>query len=106
MQVGVKSPEGVRLGCSEASRQGHQNEFPVGLEYHASSLKRLLQSFPSDWATTPRFRWSSKRRQAEFIRALETLIERVSTNGWIKVKDEVFDGVLDWVEELRTTPDH
>lgn len=42
--------------------------------------------------------------QAEFIRALETLIERVSTHGWIKVKDEVFDGVLDWVEELRTTP--
>lgn len=27
----------------------------------------------------------------------------LSADGWIKVKDEIFDGVLDWIEELRTT---
>lgn len=33
-----------------------------------------------------------------------TTTSLISTNGWINVKDEVFDGVLDWVEELRKTP--
>ncbi len=40
--------------------------------------------------------------QIEFVRSLELLIEHVRTNGWIRVKDEVLDGVLDWVDEVRT----
>jgi hypothetical protein len=36
-----------------------------------------------------------------FVRALETIIGQVRTSGWLRVKDAVFDGVLDWVEEAR-----
>jgi hypothetical protein len=36
-----------------------------------------------------------------FVRALEAIIDRVRTSGWINVKDVVFDGVLDWVEKGR-----
>ena len=36
-----------------------------------------------------------------FVRALEALIDQVMTRGWIRAKDTVFDGVLDWVEEVR-----
>lgn len=36
-----------------------------------------------------------------FVHKLEKLIARVRTHGWIRVKDEVFDGILDWVESMR-----
>lgn len=36
-----------------------------------------------------------------FAQRLETLIAHVRTHGWIRVKDEVFDGILDWVESVR-----
>lgn len=36
-----------------------------------------------------------------FVHALEAIIDQVRTSGWIRVKDAVFDGVLDWVEEAR-----
>lgn len=75
-------------------------------EAYASACEKLaglngggmVMDYNSFHAFTHRF-----NTQAEFIRALQMLIERVSTDGWIKVKDEVFDGVLDWIEELRTT---
>lgn len=74
-------------------------------EAYATACKKLtglsgggtVMDYNSFHAFTHRF-----GTQAEFIRVLETLIERVNTNGWINIKDEVFDGVLDWVEELRT----
>jgi hypothetical protein len=75
-------------------------------EAYAAACKKLtglsgggmVMDYNSFHAFTHRF-----STETEFIRALETLIERVSTYGWIKVKDEVFNGVLDWVEELRRT---
>jgi hypothetical protein len=36
-----------------------------------------------------------------FVRALEAIIDQVRTSGWIRVKDAVLNGVLDWVEEAR-----
>jgi hypothetical protein len=57
----------------------------------------MVMDYNSFHAFTHRF-----RSEAEFVRALETMIERVKTSGWIRVKDEVFDGVLDWVEQVRT----
>ena len=36
-----------------------------------------------------------------FVQTLEKLIAHVRTHGWIRVKDEVFDGILDWVESGR-----
>jgi hypothetical protein len=36
-----------------------------------------------------------------FVRALEAIIDRVRTSGWINVRDVVFDGVLDWLEKGR-----
>lgn len=36
-----------------------------------------------------------------FVQTLEKLIAHVRTHGWIRVKDEVFNGVLDWVESMR-----
>lgn len=36
-----------------------------------------------------------------FVQTLEKLIAHVSKHGWIRVKDEVFDGILDWVEAVR-----
>lgn len=76
-------------------------------EAYAAACKKLtglsgggmVMDYNSFHAFTHRF-----NTEVEFIRALETLIEQMSTNGWIKVKDEVFDGVLDWVEGLRKTP--
>ncbi|WP_200834880.1 hypothetical protein [Phyllobacterium salinisoli] len=76
-------------------------------EAYAAACKKLaglsgggmVMDYNSFHAFTHRF-----NTETEFIRALETLIEQMSTNGWIKVKDEVFDGVLDWLEELRTPP--
>lgn len=77
-------------------------------EVYAAACKKLaglngggmVMDYNSFHAFTHRF-----NTQAEFIRALQKLIERVSTDGWIKVKDEIFDGVLDWIEELRTRPE-
>jgi hypothetical protein len=36
-----------------------------------------------------------------FVQALEKLIARLRTHGWIRAKDDVFDAVLDWVETVR-----
>ncbi|MEG8223094.1 hypothetical protein OSJ57_21130 [Sphingomonas sp. HH69] len=36
-----------------------------------------------------------------FVEALEKLIAHVRIKGWIRVKDEVFDGILDWIERYR-----
>ncbi|WP_187336283.1 hypothetical protein [Novosphingopyxis iocasae] len=36
-----------------------------------------------------------------FVQTLEKLIAHVRTHGWILIKDEVFDGVLDWIESMR-----
>ncbi|AWC21238.1 hypothetical protein CO731_00686 [Aminobacter sp. MSH1] len=62
----------------------------------------MVMDYNSFHAFTHRF-----RSETEFVRALETLVERVQSSGWISVKDEVFAGVLDWVEQVRTSdPDH
>lgn len=57
----------------------------------------IVMDYNSFHAFTHRF-----RSEAEFVRTLETMVERVKTSGWIRVKDEVFDGVLDLVEQVRT----
>jgi hypothetical protein len=36
-----------------------------------------------------------------FVRALEAIIDQVRTSGWIRVKEAVLSGVLDWIEEAR-----
>jgi hypothetical protein len=41
--------------------------------------------------------------EAKFVCALEALIDRVRTSGWVKAKDVLFDRVLDWLENARCT---
>lgn len=57
----------------------------------------IVMDYNSFHAFTHRF-----ASQDAFVQTLEKLISHVRTHGWIRVKDEVFDGVLDCVERLRT----
>ncbi|AZO44294.1 hypothetical protein EJ076_25940 [Mesorhizobium sp. M7D.F.Ca.US.005.01.1.1] len=74
-------------------------------EAYATACKKLsvlngggmVMDYNSFHAFTHRF-----RSEVEFVRALKTLVARVKSGRWIRVKDEVFDGVLDWVEQVRT----
>lgn len=56
----------------------------------------MVMDYNSFHALTHRF-----ASQDGFVQTLEKLIEQVRTHGWVRVKDEVFDGVLDWVESVR-----
>jgi hypothetical protein len=57
----------------------------------------MVMDYSSFHAFTHRF-----KSEAQFTQALEALIKRVKTNGWVKVKDDMLDDVLDWVEQMRT----
>lgn len=56
----------------------------------------MVMDYNSFHAFTHRF-----ASQDAFVQTLEKLIDHVRIGGWVRVKDEVFDGMLDWVESLR-----
>ena len=78
-------------------------------EAYAAACKKLsrpnaggmIMDYTSFHAFTHRFNSESK-----FILALETMVEHVKTGGWIRVKDEVLDRTLDWLEGAAGDKDH